>query len=151
EPERELTHVARALVAVEQVVEAVLRLTRRPDDAAGLESEVQALVGGAQIERWGVDPQRAGYRVADRGGEAFPVRQVAATLTGDHPDPPDAEPEIGAGPLEPHPVGGAHAPGQRLDRRRHAAVVERAHPVEELLELRGAHAGELRHRWRGIA
>src|SRR4029077_3015254 len=107
-------------------------------DASAFETEADAVEGGPHVERGGVVGDGPLDRVAHRGREALAVRQVAAPFALDRGDPTYAERQIGAGTLDAHAVGALHAPLERLHGLGHAAVVEGAHAIEEVLEGSGA-------------
>ena len=145
EADGEFADVARPLVGVEDLVELLRPVARRPGDPAFFKPQLHVRKRHAVIERGRVEPDDAVDRIAHRRGKALAVGDVAVARASHGGDVPDAEAQVGARTREAHAVRAVHAVRQRREGALHLAVIQGAHVEEEVLEGLGAHARLLRH------
>ena len=141
----ELADVARTLVNVELVVDALGIVRGRVYDLAVLELKADVRIGEAAFQRGRVVGDHAVDALAHGRGVDLAVRDVAGACALDGGQTLDREGKIRAGTDDMHAVGLFHERLEAVHGTIHFAVVQAAHIEIVILERLGAHVRHLRH------
>ena len=146
---RKLTDVARAGVAVEDLIQLFGVVRGSVDDLSILELEPDVVKSGPLINRGRVIGDVALDAVFDRRSEHFAIGNVVLSSAGNRRDAFDRKAQIGSGPADFNLIRAVHERLEGLHAGHHPGVIKRADVEIKLLKSLGAHARELGHGRRG--
>ena len=126
--------IARALIGIQQCVDACGVVGGRLDDLAVLDLETDIFVGEALFLAEGIVGDHAVHRFFDRSGVDFAVRNVAASVAFDCRNALDGEGQIGVRTDQTHLVCALHEINQRIHSAAHFVVVQCADIEEKVFE-----------------